>query len=120
MINESVEQQAFQVLAGFTLKMVSYSEVLANNTSLPSPSQDLAAVFVGATQGIGLGAVRALAKHATNPTIFLLGRSDVRLTEIASGLREINTNAAVHTIETGDLALLANVNKALEKLKNHP
>ena len=100
--------------------MVSYSEVLAANTSLPPTSQDLTAVFVGATQGIGLGAVRALAKHNTKPTIFLLGRSETRLSEIEQGLLEINPNAAVHTIQTGDLALLSEVNKAAQKIKSHP
>lgn len=100
--------------------MVSYTEVLANNTSLPTSSQNLTAVFVGATQGIGLGTAHAVAKHVSKPTIFLLGRSDARLNEIAADLRAINKDAGVYTIQTGDLAILANVKKALEELKNHP
>jgi short-subunit dehydrogenase len=93
--------------------MVSYSEVLVNNASLP----DLTAVFVGATQGIGLGAVRALAKRAAKPTIFLFGRSQKRLDEISEDVKRINAIAAVHTIQTGDLALLGNVKKALEEFE---
>lgn len=100
--------------------MVSYSEVLASNTSLPPSAQDLTAVFVGATQGIGLGTVRAAAKHIANPTIFLFGRSQKRLDEISEDVKGINENAKVYCIQAGDLALLSNVKKSLKEMEGLP
>ncbi len=100
--------------------MVAYTEVLTHNASLPAVYADPTAVFVGATQGIGLATARALSKHTSKPTIFLLGRSDARLDAVAADVRAVNASVTVHTIQTGDLAILANVKAAVEKLKNHP
>ncbi len=98
--------------------MVSYSDVLANNSSLKS-SSGLTAVFVGATAGIGLGALRALAKHAESPTVFIVGRSESNLTDIINGLKTVNSKGTYHPIQADDLTLLANVNKACEAIKSH-
>ena len=59
------------------LIMVNYTDVLKNNNSLQQPS--LTAVFVGGTNGIGLGALRAFTKHAESPTIYIIGRSQSNL-----------------------------------------
>ena len=97
--------------------MVSYSDVLANNSSLKS-SSGLVAVFVGATAGIGLGALRALAKHTDAPTVFVVGRSEATLNKIIDELRTINSTGTYHPIQADDLTLLANVNKACEAIKS--
>jgi NAD(P)-dependent dehydrogenase (short-subunit alcohol dehydrogenase family) len=100
--------------------MVSYADVLNNNESLKSAGSGLTAVFVGATQGIGLGALKALTKHTDTPTIFIVGRSESTLSSIITELKTMNATASLIPIQAGDLTLLANVNKACEAIKTHP
>jgi NAD(P)-dependent dehydrogenase (short-subunit alcohol dehydrogenase family) len=100
--------------------MVSYADVVDNNESLKSAGSGLTAVFVGATQGIGLGALRALTKHTDHPTIFIVGRSQPTLTSIITELKTTNPSANLVPIQADDLTLLANVDKACDAIKAHP
>lgn len=100
--------------------MVSYADVLNNNESLKSAGSGVTAVFVGATQGIGLGALKALTKHTDSPTIFIVGRSEATLTKIINELKTLNATAKLIPIQADDLTLLANVNKACDLIKGHP
>jgi NAD(P)-dependent dehydrogenase (short-subunit alcohol dehydrogenase family) len=100
--------------------MVSYADVLNNNESLKSAGSGVTAVFVGATQGIGLGALKALTKHTDAPTIFIVGRSEATLTKIIDELKTLNATATLLPIQADDLTSLANVNKACDLIQNHP
>jgi NAD(P)-dependent dehydrogenase (short-subunit alcohol dehydrogenase family) len=100
--------------------MVSYADVLNNNESLKAAGSGVTAVFVGATQGIGLGALKAFTKHTDTPTIFIVGRSESTLTNIINELKTLNATANLIPIQADDLTLLANVNKACDLIKTHP
>lgn len=100
--------------------MVSYAEVLKSNESLKSSSPGLTAVFVGATSGIGLGALRAFTKHTSSPTVFIVGRSETTLSKIINELKSANTTATFIPVQADDLTLLSNVNKACGLIKSHP
>lgn len=100
--------------------MVSYSEVLESNNSLKSHPPGLVAIFVGATSGVGLGALKALTKHTTSPTIFIVGRSSSALSTIIADLQSINSTATFHPIECADLSLLSNVNDVYKQITSHP
>jgi NAD(P)-dependent dehydrogenase (short-subunit alcohol dehydrogenase family) len=99
--------------------MVSYADVLNNNESLKSAGSGLTAVFVGATQGIGLGVLKALTKHTDSPTIFIVGRSETTLANIISELKTLNPTATLLPIRADDLTLLANVNTACDLITKH-
>ena len=100
--------------------MVSYADVLNNNDSLKAAGSGVTAVFVGATQGIGLGALKALTKHTDTPTIFIVGRSESTLANIIAELKTLNPTANLHPIQASDLTLLSNVNQACNLIKSHP
>ncbi|KAK4919209.1 hypothetical protein LTR66_016816, partial [Elasticomyces elasticus] len=70
--------------------MVSYKTILASNQSLKSTRPNLTAAFLGATNGIGLGALRALTAHTVSPTIYVVGRSLARLEHLFTDLRTLN------------------------------
>lgn len=100
--------------------MVSYSDVLVNNESLASASgggSGPVAVVVGATNGIGLTTVQALLKHTTNPTIYVVGRSEERLrTLIANTFQPLNSSATLIPIVAGDLTLVRNAQRAADEI----
>jgi NAD(P)-dependent dehydrogenase (short-subunit alcohol dehydrogenase family) len=99
--------------------MVSYADVLNNNESLKSAGSGVTAIFVGATQGIGLGALKALTKHTDTPTIFIVGRSEATLANIIAELKTLNHTATLIPIRADDLTLLANVNKTCDAITSH-
>ena len=100
--------------------MVSYADVLNNNDSLKAAGSGVTAVFVGATQGIGLGALKALTKHTDTPTIFIVGRSAATLTTIIDDLKTLNPTANLYPIQADDLTLVANATKACDQITSHP
>jgi len=96
--------------------MVSYKIVNANNESLRQAGPGLTAVFVGATNGIGLGALRAFIKYADAPTVYLVGRSAPRLKAIINELKGINGSATVIPVQAQDLTLVKDAQKAAEEI----
>jgi NAD(P)-dependent dehydrogenase (short-subunit alcohol dehydrogenase family) len=105
--------------------MVKYNDVRAVNTSYftsASTPSDLTAVFVGATAGIGYGALRALLKHTAAhtpplaPTIYILGRTAAKLSPLFTELQTLNTAATLIPIESGDLSSISNAQKAATKI----
>lgn len=98
--------------------MVSKSDVLNSNESLKSAGSGLVAVFVGATNGIGLATLRALLKHTDSPTVYVIGRSKARVDAlIASTLQPLNAAAQIHAVEAADLTLVRDAGKAAEEIK---
>lgn len=91
--------------------MVAYSKIIAHNEALKS-APSLVAVFVGATQGIGLGTLKAFARHTSSPTAYCIGRSPETLQRIADELKSLNPNGNYIPIECADLTLLKNVDLA--------
>lgn len=99
--------------------MVSYSDVLRSNEALKSTSSGLTAVFVGATAGIGLGALRAFTQHSESPTVYIVGRSATTLSIIIDKLKALNTTATFIPISAADLTLVQNADKACQQILTH-
>jgi NAD(P)-dependent dehydrogenase (short-subunit alcohol dehydrogenase family) len=99
-------------------KMVAFTEITANNTSIASLSTtDLTAVVVGGTNGIGLGALKSLTKHAASPTIYIVGRSEKRIEDlIATSLKPLNEKATFHPVIAEDLTLISDAQKAAQQI----
>ena len=91
---------------------VPYADVLNNNDSLKVAGSGLTAVFVGATNGIGLGALRALTKHTDAPTIYIVGRSMPRLESLIAELKALNDTATFIPIHAADLGLIRDADGA--------
>ena len=94
--------------------MVNYTDVLKNNNSLQQPN--LTAVFVGGTNGIGLGALRAFTKHAESPTIYIVGRSQSNLNSLTTSLSTTNKSAKLIPIQVNDLTLVKDASKAASQI----
>ncbi|KAG8165177.1 hypothetical protein KVR01_005452 [Diaporthe batatas] len=95
--------------------MVKLSEVRAANAALKS-TRPLTAVVVGGTNGIGRGFLDQLASNTTSPKIYIVGRSEAVLSQLQSELYKINNTGTYIPIQTDDLTLLSNVEKATQKI----
>ncbi|KAF2710776.1 hypothetical protein K504DRAFT_465839 [Pleomassaria siparia CBS 279.74] len=100
--------------------MVKYADILASNASFftTKAASNLTAVFVGATNGIGLGALRAFLKHTSgaSPTVYIVGRSPKNLTTLISTLAPLNTSAKLIPINASDLTLIKDAQKAADDI----
>lgn len=71
-----------------SFKMVKTAEVVAANSRFASEHHEgRVCVFAGATSGIGLGALRRLAKMLYSSTFYILGRSESKFTSELESLR---------------------------------
>ena len=71
--------------------MVSLSDVHLSNSRISTAlSPGLVAVFVGATSGIGLYTLKQFAKHARQPRVYFIGRSQEAGDRIASECKAAN------------------------------
>ncbi|KAF2436585.1 hypothetical protein EJ08DRAFT_555407, partial [Tothia fuscella] len=99
--------------------MVTLKHITANNTHLSSATKNLTAVFLGATNGIGLGTLKALTTHTDSPTIFVVGRKASSLSDlIANTLKPLNSNATFHPIIASDLTLISSTKDAAQQIVN--
>lgn len=79
----------------------------ANKTIAP---KSLTAVFVGATSGIGLGAIEALLQNTTSSTVIIVGRSEAKFAPTLKRLQQLNTSAKITFIEA-QVSLLKEVER---------
>ncbi|KAI9869827.1 MAG: hypothetical protein M1830_005049, partial [Pleopsidium flavum] len=71
--------------------MVSLDDVRSSNASIASAlPAGLVAVFVGATNGIGETTLKQFAKHARQPRVYFLGRSQKAGDRIAAECKTLN------------------------------
>lgn len=96
--------------------MVPYKDVLNSNESLKVAGSGVTAVFVGATNGIGLGALRALTKHTDAPTVYIVGRSVQRLEALIEELKSLNETATFIPIQATDLGLIRDADAAAKEI----
>lgn len=99
--------------------MVSASIVRAANAQLPeSLPNDLTAVLIGATSGIGLEFAQqfATATKGKSPRIYVVGRSAVAATPQLADLRQRNDSARVEFIEE-DVSLVKNVDAVFRQVQ---
>ncbi|EAQ88527.1 hypothetical protein CHGG_05146 [Chaetomium globosum CBS 148.51] len=99
--------------------MVTLEQMRSSNAriaeSLPA---GMVAVFVGGTSGIGEATMKLFAKHAVEPRIYFVGRSDRDAGRIIKELTAINPEGQYHFIQA-DLSLLQNVDAVCHDIKSH-
>lgn len=79
----------------------------ANSARAAAPKT---ALFVGATSGIGLGAVEALLAHNKGSTVFVVGRSESRFAATLARLRDLDPSAGLTFLEA-QVSLLHDVDR---------
>ena len=98
--------------------MVAISEIRSANAALKKTHDSLAAVFVGATSGIGLATLQSFADHIPKPKAIIVGRSRSKFQPELEILQELNPNGEFIFLET-DISLIKNIDavgKEIEKL----
>ena len=97
--------------------MVKLSSVQSSNDTLKTSKSFTGQVsfFVGATSGLGLATLTEYTQHTTNPKIYIVGRSDAKLTKIISDLQKLNTSATFVPIKS-EYELIKNVDAACAEL----
>ncbi|KAF4632513.1 hypothetical protein G7Y89_g5616 [Cudoniella acicularis] len=98
--------------------MVSLSEVQASNARIASelPS-GLVAVFIGATSGIGEYTLKKFAKHARNPRVYFIGRSQEAGNLISAECLAMNPGGKFEFIKA-DTSLIRNVDNVCRDIKS--
>jgi len=98
--------------------MVSLAKVQASNaqiaTSLPP---GLVAVFVGATSGIGESTLKEFARHARQPRVYFVGRSQDAGNRITAECRQLNPEGEFIFIKA-DCGLIKVVDEVCREIKS--
>lgn len=98
--------------------MVSLAAIRASNgqvaATLPS---GLTAVFVGATSGIGETSLKQFARHAKQPRIYFVGRSEEAGKRITTELEALNSGGTYVFVKS-DVSLLKNVDSVCRDIKS--
>ncbi|KAF4451249.1 Dehydrogenase/reductase SDR family member 12 [Fusarium austroafricanum] len=92
----------------------------SNSTVLPkSLPENLTAVFLGATSGIGRSTTRQfnIATDNKSPTIYIVGRSHSAAVPLIAELREANPSASIQFIER-DVSLVKETDAAMKEIAN--
>lgn len=98
--------------------MVTLSTVQTSNESISETlPPGRIAIFVGATSGIGRASLIHYAKHAPQPRIYFIGRSQQAADEISKQLQETNPEGS-YTFIKADAGLLKNVDEVCEQIKD--
>jgi NADP-dependent 3-hydroxy acid dehydrogenase YdfG len=98
--------------------MVSLEQMRASNARIPEclPA-GLVAVFVGGTSGIGENTMKQFVKHAIQPRIYFVGRSERAAARITAELAALNPGGKYRFIRA-DLSLLQNVDNVCRQIKD--
>lgn len=97
--------------------MVALSEVIESNERISTALPDgLVAVFVGGTSGIGEYTVKALAKYARQPRIYIVGRSQEAGDRIIGECRQLSPGGKYEFIKA-DVSLLKSVDDVCRQIK---
>lgn len=95
--------------------MVTSTTIKLSNSDLRNQSP-LVCVFVGATSGIGLNALKDLAKNGNAPKVYIVGRSREKATAILTELKSLNPKGTFEFIEA-QVSLLRDVEAACKEIK---
>ena len=98
------------------MSRLTLSDIRSINELTFSSHTSLTAVFVGATNGIGLGVLRAFAKHVKQPRAIVLGRNKEAFASTLRDFEQTNPSLDLIFIET-DVSLLKNVDTACGRIK---
>lgn len=97
--------------------MVTLSAVRSHNAGLRDTlaHYNHTSVFIGATQGIGLGTVEQLLQHITSLTVYIVGRSASAFAKKLAELKALNRTATIHFIEA-KVSLLYDVDEVCRQI----
>lgn len=97
--------------------MVSISIIQSSNSLISSTlPAGLVAVFVGATSGIGETSLKQFAKHAKQPRVYFIGRSQDAANRIAAECKVLNSGGEYMFIKA-DVSLVRNVDKVCTEIR---
>jgi NAD(P)-dependent dehydrogenase (short-subunit alcohol dehydrogenase family) len=97
--------------------MVSQDQIRSSNALINDTlPHHLVAVFVGGTSGIGEYTVLQLAKHATKPKIYIVGRSEEASDRIIARCKVLNNDGEYMFMKV-DASLLKNVDEVCREIK---
>lgn len=97
--------------------MVKLALVQASNANIKTTFSSPAALFVGATSGIGESTLKLFVKNTEKPTIYLVGRSQNAATRIIKELETLNAGGTYNFIQS-DVSLIANVDSVCDQIKS--
>lgn len=99
--------------------MVVLSLVRESNLRLKSHQSGInpVAVFVGATQGIGLSSLEQYAAHTVAPKIYIVGRNEAVGARIIEDLKTRRNRDGEYIFLHAEVSLLEGVDKACEEVK---
>ena len=98
--------------------MVSLTNVQSSNSRIASAlPPGLVAVFVGATSGIGETSLKQFAKHARQPRIYFIGRSQEAGDCIAAECKVLNSEGEYIFVKA-DVSLIRTVDDICRDLKS--
>ncbi len=98
--------------------MVSLSEVQSSNSRISSSlPPGLVAVFVGATNGIGETSLKQFAKHARQPRVYFVGRSQEAGDRIVAECKALNSEGEYIFVKA-DVSLIRVVDNVCRDIKN--
>jgi hypothetical protein len=96
--------------------MVNLKSVRESNAALRSTRSGQVSLFVGATSGIALHTLTEYTRHADRPKVYIVGRSDTKLSTVIGDLERINPQGSYVPIRS-EVSLLKNVDTACEEYK---
>ncbi|KAH8821562.1 hypothetical protein F5884DRAFT_93242 [Xylogone sp. PMI_703] len=98
--------------------MVSRKVIWSSNATFKATSPSgLVAVFVGATSGIGQATLKHLAKSASFPIVYIIGRSQQAAAKQLDELRNLNPAATFNFIEA-QISLMKEVDRVCDEIKS--
>ncbi|KAF3763681.1 putative short-chain dehydrogenases/reductase [Cryphonectria parasitica EP155] len=98
--------------------MVSSSAIVASNKRLAATFPDqLVAIFVGGTSGVGEYTLKALARYAPQPRIYIVGRSRESADRIISECQDANANGVYEFVQA-DISLLKNIDDVCRQIRS--
>jgi short-subunit dehydrogenase len=98
--------------------MVSLDDVQSSNARLATAfPRGLVAVFVGATNGIGETTLKQFAKHARQPRVYFVGRSQEAGDRIAAECKALNADGEYMFIKA-DTSLIRTVDDICRDIKS--
>lgn len=96
--------------------MVSLKSVQESNAGIKSIGSGKIALFIGATSGIAYHTLKEFAQHSDRPKVYIVGRSDAKLSPVTEELENINPQGTYVPIKS-EISLLKNVDAACEEFK---
>lgn len=98
--------------------MILLNEAIASNKQITSVlPHGLVAVFVGGTSGVGEYTLKAFARYAAKPRVYIIGRSQESASRIVNECKELNRDGMFEFIKA-DVSLLKSVDDVCRQIRS--